>query len=74
LRIAALLGVVVLVDIVPTDAHEFTDKSGKLKVEGTLVAIDDMARNSDVASQMALAQNPGFSVGPARRLNGRFRW
>ena len=41
LRIAALLGVVVLVYIVPIDAHEFTDKSGKLKVEGTLVAIDD---------------------------------
>ena len=32
LRIAALLGVVVLVYIVPADAHEFTDKSGKLKV------------------------------------------
>ena len=41
LRIAALLGVLVLVDIGPADAHEFTDKSGKLKVEGTLVAIDD---------------------------------
>ena len=37
------------------------------------ISVVVMARNSDVASQMALAQNPGFSVGPARKLNGRFR-
>jgi hypothetical protein len=32
------------------------------------------ARNSDEATQMAVAQNPGFVPGPVRKMAGRYRW
>jgi hypothetical protein len=32
------------------------------------------ARNSDEAAQMAILQNPGFVLGPVRKMAGRYRW
>lgn len=38
------------------------------------VSVVVIARNSDEATQMALAQNPGFTAGSVRKMAGRYRW
>ncbi|MCU0710190.1 MAG: hypothetical protein MUF23_18085 [Pirellula sp.] len=44
-------------------------------VWGQPISVVVVARNSDEASQMAIFNNPGFVLGPVRRLGGgRFRW